>query len=367
MKKRLSLVLALMLLVSLIAGCGGGAADNKSDAGAKDSVKVGFIYVGPKDDGGWSEVHDIGRLEMEKNLEGKVTTIIKESVSEEKSEVLSTIRDMVDQGATIIFGTSFGFMEGMAEAAKEFPDVTFMHCTGYTVDENLGTYFGRVYEPRYLSGMVAGLTTKSNKIAYVAANQIPEVVRGINAFSLGVKAVNPEAKVYVAWTNTWYDPVKEKEAAAGLIQQGCDVTAQHQDSVATMEAAKEAQALSVGYDLSAAESMPEVYMTAPIFHFGDYYTQVVQSVMDGTWKSEQYWGGMKDGVVALDTMTDLVPADVQDKVKEAEAKILSGELFVFSGELKDNNGEVRVEAGKKMTDEEMLSMDWFVDNVVTNK
>lgn len=359
MKKRLGVILLVLAMVIVnVAGCSG-TTSKKSDV-----VKAGFIYVGPADDGGWSQAHDQGRAKMVENLGGKVETIVKENVPEEKSAVISTIRDMVDQGATIIFGTSFGFMDGMAEAAKEFPNVKFEHCSGYTTAENMGTYFGRIEEPRYLSGIVAGLATKSNKIGYVAAMPIPEVIRGIDAFALGVKSVNPEATVNVSWTNSWYDPTVEKAAAEALIQQGCDVTAQHQDSTATMEAAKEAGKLSVGYDLSAAQTMPEVYMTAPIWDFSGYYTKTVQSVIDGTWKSDQYWGGMKDGIVLLDTLTALAPGSAQAKVDEVKKAIESGEFVIFKGELKDQTGTVRVTEGTKMTDEALLSTNWFVDNVV---
>lgn len=361
MKRRLGVILlVLMMIVVNVGGCSSaGTTSDKSKV-----IKAGFIYVGPADDGGWSQAHDQGRAKMVENLGGKVETIVKENVPEEKSAVVSTIRDMVDQGATIIFGTSFGFMDGMAEAAKEFPDVKFEHCSGYTTADNLGTYFGKIEEPRYLSGIVAGLATKSNKIAYVAAMPIPEVIRGINAFALGVKTVNPEATVNVSWTNSWYDPTVEKAAAEALIQQGCDVTAQHQDSTATMEAAKEAGKLSIGYDSSAAETMPEVYMTAPLWDFSGYYTDRVQAVIDGTWKSDQYWGGMNEGIVSLDTLTALASGSAQAKVTEAEKAIKAGQLTIFSGELKDQTGTVRVTKGSTMTDDAVLSMDWFVDNVV---
>jgi basic membrane protein A len=358
MKKRLGVIfLALAMIIVSVAGC-------SSTTETPDVVKVGFLYVGPANDGGWSQAHDQGRQVMVENLGGTVETIVKENVPEEKSAVIASIRDMVDQGATIIFGTSFGFMDGMVEAAEEFPDVTFEHCSGYMTSDNMGTYFGRMYEPRYLSGIVAGLATKSNEIGFVAAMPIPEVTRGINAFALGVKSVNPEAKVNVSWTNTWYDPTVEKAAAEALIQQGCDVTAQHQDSTATMEAAKEAGKLSVGYDLSAVDSMPEVYMTAPLWDFGGYYTDAVQSMIDGTWKSSQYWGGITDGIVALDALTSLAPGSAQTKVDEAQAAIESGDLVIFSGEIKDQAGEIKVTEGSQMSDEALLSFDWFVDNVV---
>ncbi|WKY47108.1 BMP family ABC transporter substrate-binding protein [Eubacteriaceae bacterium ES3] len=361
MKKKLGIVmLVLIMVVGTLAGCSSGGSSEEET----EKVVAGFIYVGPVDDGGWSQVHDEGRAKMVEHFNGEVETIIKENVAEEKSEVVSTIRDMVDQGATIIFGTSYGFMEGMAEAAEEFPDVKFEHCSGYMTSDNMATYFGKIEEPRYLSGIVAGMTTRTNKIAYVAAMPIPEVIRGINAFALGVKSVNPDAEVLVSWTNTWYDPTAEKAAAEALIQQGCDVTAQHQDSTATMEAAKEAGIYSIGYDLSAAETMPEVYLTAPLWDYSGYYIDRVQAVIDGTWTTGSYWGGMNDGIVYLDDMTSLVSGAAIAEVETAEQAIRSGDLVIFAGELKDQSGTVIVPEGSAMTDEAQLSMDWFVDNVV---
>ncbi len=360
MKKLGIVLLVFIMMMGTLAGCTSETAVVEEE---EENIVAGFIYVGPVDDGGWSEAHDLGRLAMEDHFGGKVTSVIKENVPEEKSEVISTIRDMVDQGASVIFGTSFGFMEGMAEAAKEFPDVKFEHCSGYTMADNMGIYFGKIEEPRYLSGIVAGLTTKTNKIAYIAAMPIPEVIRGINSFAMGVQSVNPGAVVKVSWTNTWYDPTVEKAAAEALIQQGCDITAQHQDSTAPMEAAKEAGVLSIGYDLSAAETMPEVYLTAPLWDFSQFYTDTVQAVIDDSWVSDDFWGGMNDGIVSLDALTALVPGAAAPQVEKAEKAIRSGELVIFAGPIKDQTGSVRINEGSVMTDEAILSMDWFVENV----
>jgi len=363
MKKKLVVLLLVASMVMItLAGCGSTSSSDDSS----DVTKVGFIYVGPADDGGWTEVHDNGRAAMEEYFDGQVETFTKENVSEEKSDVLAACDEMVDQGCSIIFATSFGFMDGVVEAAEKYPDVKFEHATGYETADNLGTYFGRMYEARYLAGIVAGMTTTTNEIAYVAAFPIPEVVRGIDAFALGVKSVNPDAKINVSWTKTWYDPATEKAAAEALINQGCDVTAQHQDSTATMEAAKEAGILSIGYDLSAADAMPDVYMTAPVFDFSQYYIDAVQSVIDGTWTNEQYWGHMSEGIVSLDALTDNVPNkdEVQAEVDTATEAINDGSLFVFSGEIKDQTGTVKVADGEEMSDADMLSLDWFVDNVV---
>jgi len=351
----------MSIVLMTFSGCGSSNATENDP----DVTKVGFIYVGPVDDGGWTEVHDNGRAAMEEYFDGQVETYTKENVSEEKSEVIETCDEMVDQGCSIIFATSFGFMDGILEAAEKYPDVKFEQASGYQTTANVGTYFGRMYEARYLAGIVAGMTTTSNEIAYVAAFPISEVVREIDAFALGVKSVNPDAKVNVSWTKTWYDPATEKAAAEALISQGCDITAQTQDSTATMEAAKEAGVLSIGYSLSAADVMPDVYMTAPLFDFSEYYTEAVQSVIDGTWTNEQYWGHMSEGVVSLDALTDNVPdkAEVQAAVDEATAGINDGSLFVFSGEIKDQTGTIRVAADEQMSDAEMLTLNWFVNNI----
>ena len=360
-KKIMFLLLIVSTVIITLVGCDSSSSTDDSS----DVTNVGFIYVGPVDDGGWTEVHDNGRAAMETSFDGQVKTYTKENVSEEKSEVLAACDEMVDQGCSIIFATSFGFMDGILEAAEKYPDVKFEQASGYETMDNVGTYFGRMYEARYLAGIVAGMATTSNEIAYVAAFPIPEVVREIDAFALGVKAVNPDAKVNVSWTKTWYDPATEKAAAEALINQGCDVTAQTQDSTATMEAAKEAGVLSIGYSLSAADTMPDVYMTAPLFDFSQYYTDTVQSVIDGTWTNEQYWGHMSEGIVSLDTLTDNVPNkdEVQAKVDTATAAINDGTLFVFSGEIKDQTGTVRVKKGEQLSDADMLSLDWFVGNI----
>lgn len=357
MFKKLSIVMIIFVMVTMMfVGCTG------SQPAEEEKLTVGFLYVGPIGDGGYTYAHDQGRVYLEEEL--GVKTIYKESVPEDKGEVIKTIRDMVDQGATVIFGTSFGFMQGMAELSAEFENVTFMHCSGYMTTDNMNNYFGRMYEPRYLSGIVAAMKTESNKIGYVAAFPIYEVIRGINAFTLGAKSVNPDIEVQVMWTNTWYDPAKEKDAAVALLDQGCDVISQHQDTTGPIQAAAEAGATAIGYNSSAAEAVPEAYITAPVWNWGPYYVSAVQAVIDGTWTNDPYWGGLNDGVVQLDELTELTPEGAKEKVAEVKEAIKLGELKVFSGEIKDQDGNVKVEAGQELTDGEMLSMDWFVEGVV---
>ncbi len=330
---------------------------------AAEKIKAAFVYVAPIGDLGWTWAHEQGRLMVEKELGDRVETAYIENVPE-GPDAERVIRDFAQKGYDIIFATSFGFMDPMLTVAQEFPDKYFEHCSGYKTAENMATYFGRMYQPRFLSGLVAGKATKVNKIGYVAAYPIPEVIRGINAFTLGVRTVNPEATVHVVWTNTWFDPVKEKEAAVALLDEGCDVIAQHQDTTEPQKAAQERGMVSIGYDSDMRKFVGDTVLTSPVWNWGPYYVSRVKAVLDGTWKTHQYWGGMKEGIVDLAPLSPKVPAEVKDLVEDYKQKILSGEWDVFTGPIKDQDGNIRVAEGQKMTDEEMLSMDWFVEGVV---
>ena len=359
MKKFLLVILSLTLMLSLV-GCG---SDEDVETPKEEELTVGFIFVGPIGDGGWTYAHNEGRLYLEENL--NVKTIYKESVPETQ-EVEQEIRNMIDQGAEAIFATSFGYMDYIVEVSEDYPDVAFFHCSGYKTTENLTTYFGRIYQPRYLSGIVAGLKTETDNIGYVAAYPIPEVIRGINAFTLGVQSVNPDATVRVKWTSTWYDPAIEKEAAVALLDEGADIIAQHQDTTGPQQAAEEREAYSIGYNTDMSEMAPEAYMTAPIWNWGPYYTEQVQTVIDGTFESHQYWGGMDDDIVELAPLTDLAPDEAGEFLDEAKEKILNGELKVFGGPIYDQEGNLKVEEGQELTDGEMLDMMWFVEGVEGN-
>ncbi|MDD2237017.1 MAG: BMP family ABC transporter substrate-binding protein [Kiritimatiellae bacterium] len=359
------------LTVSALCGCGqkketaapaSAAADTEAPA-AKPEVKMGFIYIGPVGDGGWTFEHDKGRLYAEK--ETGIKTIYKENVPE-GPEVKEIMRNMIDQGCNVIVATSFGYMDYMEEIAKEYPDVKFLHCSGYKQAENMANYFGRMYEPRYLSGIVAAMKTETGKIGYVAAFEIPEVIRGINAFTLGVRSIKPEAEVIVRWTHTWYDPAKEKAAAIALLDEGCDVIAQHQDTAGPQQAAEERGKWAIGYDSDMSKMAPKSNMTSPIWNWGPYYAEQVRAIQNGTWKTHAYWGNMKDNVVLLAPLTALAPEGAQAKIDEAAKKINDGSLIVFAGPLLDQEGKEQVAAGSAMTDKEMLSMDWFVQGVIGN-
>ncbi len=352
-------LVAVSAAALLIAGCGGEKKAQKPAETGK--TKVAFVYVGPVGDGGWSYAHDQGRKYLMEKMPDVETTIV-ESVPE-GADSERVITQLASQGNKIIFTTSFGYMDPTINVAKKFPNVVFMHCSGFKTAPNVGNYFGRMYEARYLSGIVAGKQTQSNVIGYVAAHPIPEVIRGINAFTMGVRAVNPNAKVKVLWTNTWYDPAKEKQAAITLLDGGADVIAQHQDTTGPQQAAQERGKFSIGYDTDMAPMAPKAVLTSAVFNWGPYYVKVVDSVKKGTFKPESYWGSMKDEVIGLSPFGPMVADDTKKLVEEAKKKIIDGQLFVFSGPIKDQSGQVRIQAGQKMSDADMLKFDWFVEGV----
>jgi len=365
MKKIIGIVLALvMAFATVLTGC---AKSTSTDSkGGDKKIKVGFIYVGPVGDGGFTYSHDEGRKYLEKEL--KVETKYKESVKEDAAEVEKVCEDFINEGCTVIIGTSFGFMDGMEKSAKNHPEVKYLHCSGYKKAENMSNYFGRIYQARYLSGIVAGLKTKTNKIGYVAAFEIPEVVRGINAFTLGVRSVNPNATISVSWTHTWYDPAKESEAAKYLLNdKGVDIIAQHQDTAGPQQAAEAKGAFSIGYNSDMSKSAPKANLTSAVWNWGPFYVEQIKAIQAGTWKSGSIWEGMsadkEKSIVNLAELTPNAPANAKDVVEKAKADIISGKNKIFVGPLKDNTGAVKVQAGKEMTDAEMLSFDWFVEGV----
>ncbi|MBN1830063.1 MAG: BMP family ABC transporter substrate-binding protein [Deltaproteobacteria bacterium] len=328
---------------------------------AEKELKVGFIYVSPVGDAGWSYAHDQGRKFIEK-LPG-VTTSFVEAVPE-GADSERVMLNMARKGYDVIFATSYGYMDPMLKVAKQFPKTVFMHCSGFKLNSNMGNYFGRIYQARYLSGMVAGAMTKKGILGYVAAFPIPEVMRGINAFALGAQSVNPGVQVRVVWTKTWYDPAKEKEAAKSLLDVGADVIAQHQDSPAPQEAAQERGVYSIGYNTDMSSFAPKSHLVAPIWNWGPFYKEVVEQVRAGSWKSQSTWHGLEKGIVDLSPMSSMVPKDVQEKVLKTKTAISSGKFLVFTGPIKDQSGKVRIDKGVVPPDKELLGMNWFVQGVV---
>jgi basic membrane protein A len=253
-------------------------------------------------------------------------------------------------------------MDHMYEVAEEFPDVLFEHCSGFKTRDNMSTYFGRIYQPRYLSGLVAGSMTEANNIGYVAAFPIPEVIRGINAFTLGVREVNPEATVNVVWTNTWYNPDEERKAAESLLDAGADIIAQHQDTTEPQKAAQERGALSIGYDSDMRSFVGDTVLTSPVWNWGSYYIDTVGEAMNNDWETHQFWGGLEDGIVELADFSPKVPQDVRDLVEAERQAILDGD-DVFCGPINAADGSVLVADGECMSDEDMLGMMVFVEGV----
>ena len=327
-------------------------------------LKMGFVYVSPIGDAGWTTQHNMGRLEMEKALAGKVTTSFVEKVTE-GADTERVIREMATSGHRLIFATSFGYMNAVEKVSKEFPKVAFMHATGYKSGPNFGNYNARFYEGRYIAGMVAGRTTKSNVLGYVAAFPIPEVLQGINSFTRGARSVNPKIDVRVIWVNSWYDPGKEREAALTLIAQKADVLTHHTDSTAVVQAAEEKSVFACGYHSDMSKYGPKAHLTATTHHWGAYYTKIAQEVIAGTWKAGTIWGGMKDGFIKMAPLNASIPAAVKDQVTKVEADIRAGKFHPFSGSVMDQDGKERLGAGKTMSDDDLGKMNYYVQGVTS--
>lgn len=360
MKKTLAIVLAAAVLVSGVFA--GGKKDATANNGklTKDTVKVGFVYIGSINDEGYTQAHDKGRLAIEAM---GIKTAYVENVAE-NADCEKAIRDLIDQGCNVIYTNSFGFMDWTEKVAKDTPNVYFGHCSGYKQLANMCSYFGKIYQARYLAGIVAGLRTSNGKIGYVGAFAIPEVIRGLNAFTLGVQSVNPNATVEVVWTSTWFDPSVEKQAALELLNKGCDVIEQHQDTTAPQIAAQEKGAYCIGYNVPTPNAAPKSYLTAPIFNWPLFYTSNVQAIIDGTWEGKAYWEGMETGLVDLDTLTANCAPGTAEAVATVKAKIVSGEFDPFTGPLYDQNGVEKVASGVKMTEDEIWNMGWLVKGVI---
>lgn len=354
-------LLAVLAAALAFSGC---TKNNTADVKiTKDNIKVGFVYIGTINDQGYTQAQDQGRLALaELGLDLDKQTMYKENVPE-NADCERAIRDLIDAGCNVIYTTSFGFMDWTLKVAEEFPNIKFGHCSGYKTSENMSTYFGKIFEARYLAGIVAGLKTKSNKIGYVAAFPIPECIRGINGFTQGVRSVNPDAVVEVVWTNTWFDPVVEKQGALELLNKGCDIIEQHQNTTAPQVAAQEKGAFCIGYNSPSPYAAPKAYLTAPIFNWGAFIKDDVSKILDGTWESRKYWEGLSTGMVALDDLTSLCAPGTAEKVAQAKKGIIDGTLKVFAGPVYDQTGKERVPAGTFMSDDEVWNMNWFVKGV----
>ena len=372
-------ILGMFVLCASFTGCGvNGNVDDyavntgygdsdtvKSSSGvSKDSIKVGVIHLSdPADGSGYTYTHDIGIMGMQQNLGLSDSQIIRKiNVNDsDKDATRKAIKECIDEGCNIIFSTSWGYMETTAQMAEEYPDVYFSHGTGYMSNgKNFNNYFGRIYQPRYLSGIVAGMNTKTNKIGYVAAmgSENSEVTGGIDAFALGVYSVNPSAQIYVKVTNSWYDPAAEKAAASTLLNMNCDVIAQHCDTTYPQLLAQQKNVYSIGYNSDMSKDAPDACLCSVIWNWSAYYTAAVQSVIDGTWDGSNYYGGMNENIVGITQLADFCKSGTQQK------DIISGKLGIFDGVIETNTGTTVGESGKTLKDSDITgNINWYFKTV----
>ncbi|HCL67020.1 MAG TPA: BMP family ABC transporter substrate-binding protein [Rhizobium sp.] len=348
------LALALAATAALVFSIG-------SAAQAEDKKKICFVYVGSKTDGGWTQAHDIGRQRLEKELGDKIETAFLENVPE-GPDAERAIERMARSGCALIFTTSFGFMDATIKVAEKFPDVKFEHATGYKSAANVATYNSRFYEGRYIQGQIAAKMSTKGVAGYIASFPIPEVVMGINSFVHGAQSVNPDFKVKVIWANTWFDPGKEADAAKALIDQGVDILTQHTDTTAPMQVAAERGIKAFGQASDMIAAGPNTQLTAIVDTWGAYYVKRVNALLDGTWKSEQIWDGLKDGILTMAPYTNM-PDDVKAMAEATQAKIESGELHPFTGPINKQDGSVWLKDGEKADDGTLLGMNFYIAGV----
>jgi len=330
-------------------------------ARADEPFKAGFVYVGPVADFGWSHQHDLGRQAAQKALGDKLKTTYVESVKEGPDSE-RVIRELATAGNGIIFTTSFGFMNPTIKVAKQFPNVKFEHATGYKRADNVATYNIRFYEGRYVQGVIAGKMSKSGVVGYIGSVPIPEVVMGMNAFIRGMHTVNPQGKIKLVWINGWYDPGKESDAAKALIDQGADIIAQHTDSAAPLQVAEQRGVKGFGQASDMIKFAPKAQLTSSVDHWDEYYTQRIQAAMDGSWKTQDIWGGLKAGMLLMAPWTNM-PDDVAQAAQAAEDGIKDGSIVIFKGPINDQSGKVKVADGAQLSDDDILGMNWLAEGI----
>lgn len=380
---------AICLVLVILAGCGttqnfddyavndgyedtesGKSGSSKGVGIAKENIKVGVLHLtDPAEGNGYSYTHDLGIQGMQKNLRLSNDQIVRKINVDDTDDVAveKAIQECVDEGCNVIFTTSWGYMDTTAKMAEKYPDIYFCHGTGYKSNgKNFTNYFGRIYQARYLSGIVAGMNTKTNKIGYVAAQDSSnsEVTGGIDAFAIGVASVNPDAVVYVKVTNSWYDPEAEAASSKALLDMGCDVMAQHCDTAYPQTMAQDAGVYGIGYNSDMGKETPDSCLCSVIWNWSAYYTSAVQSIIDGSWNGSNYYGGMQEGLVAVTNTANFCVDGTQKKVDEAKAKILSGSFNVFDGEMQTNTGEIIGKAGQTLDDATITGkINWYYKNV----
>ena len=334
-----------------------------SPPASKSSVKAAFVYVTPVFDAGWTQQHDQGRKAVEKALGNAVKTTVVDNVAE-GADSERVVRDLAQQGHDVIFTTSFGYMEPTLKVAKEFPNVKFESITGYKTDVNVSVANARYYEGRYLAGVAAGRMTQSNVAGYVAGFPIPEVLQGLNAFTLGMRSVNPQAQVKVIWLNSWFDPAKERDAAFTLFNQSVDVITFHTASNAVMVAAQERGKMAIAYHSDMRKVAPDAQLMAVTHEWGAYYTQRVLAVQKGQWRTGNVWGGLKEGMIRVGDYGPKLPAKVRDEIVKLQKDIAQGKRYPFQGPIADNEGKAIVAVGQKLSDVQILNMNYGVAGVM---
>jgi basic membrane protein A len=361
MRRRIGAAVVLVASLAFAAALAAGGAARPSGGAA--AFKAAWIYVGPHNDAGWSQAHDEGRLYAQRRLGAKVMTTYKENVPE-GPQVAQVIEQLVRDGNKIIFATSFGFQPAMAAAAAKHPDVKFEMATGTIVKKNMSEYFGAGEDAIYLSGMAAGALTKTGTIGYVVPFAIPEVIRHANAFALGAQATHPGAKVKLVWTNSWFDPAKEKKAAESLHAAGADVIGQNVDSPAAGQYCESVGIPWVGYDSDAHKFAPKQWLTAATYDWGPYYLKRIKAAMDGTWKAGFYYGSIKDGMIKLAPYGPKVDAETKAAIAKKKAALVKGTFYEFAGPLYDQKGKLRVKKGQRLTVPQLYAMNWLVKGIV---
>ena len=363
-KRKLVHTTLAVTLALAIAGCSKKEepAPKAPEPAKVEQLKVGFIYVGPVGDAGWTFAHDNGRKHIESKFGDKIKTTFVEKVPE-GADAERVIRDLVSQGNKLIFATSFGFGDAMEKVAKDHPDVKFEHATGYKTSANLRVYEAKFYEDAYLAGVVAGSMTKTNTIGFVGSFPIPEVLRNINAFTLGAQSVNPKIKTKVVWVNTWFDPPKESEAAQALINQQADVLLQNTDSTAVLQTAEKNGKFAFGWDSDMSAFAPKAHLGSAVVNWGPYYEKAVNDVLSGTWKTSDTKWGTKEGANDLIKINPVVPEAAKKRVDEIKAGLKAGTFAVFRGPIKDNTGKIVLEKDQVADDAWKGKINFYVEGV----
>ncbi len=329
---------------------------------AAEPLKVGYIYLGPIGDYGWTWAHEKGRKAMVDALKGQVVADYVENVKEDASAV-PILKDLAQQGHKLIFTTSYGYMDQTVEVAKQFPNVMFEHCTGYKHADNLGTYNSRFHQGRAVEGTIAGLMSKTGTIGYLGSYKVPEVVLGVNAFTLAAQAQNPEITTKLVMINSWFDPAKEAAAVQTLANLGCDVIAQHTDSPAGLQVCEQRKVWCFGQGADMKRFAPKTQLTAIEDIWGPYYTSRAKAMLDGTWKPDDAWWGMKEGTVVISPYSSAMPANVKAAADKVIAGWKDGSYDVFTGPLEDQSGKERLAKGERMKDADLAVLDWYVKGV----